>query len=119
MGQRPARLAADRSPRENQPEAVNQFTPAFTDSCSYRGWKIQSHVRRRGSIESGEHLMTIQPNQPTTALTNCPQCNSELVVLRVIPGKAGAEYWALRCVRCGGIHLDIVNTFSVDENESA
>ena len=22
--------------------------------------------------------------------------------------RAGAEYWTMRCVRCGGIHLDIV-----------
>jgi hypothetical protein len=30
-------------------------------------------------------------------------------VLRIIPGRAGAEYWTMRCTRCGGIHLDIVN----------
>ena len=23
-------------------------------------------------------------------------------------GRGGAEYWTLRCVSCGGIHLDIV-----------
>jgi len=28
--------------------------------------------------------------------------------MRVIGGKAGSEYWTLRCMRCGGIHLDIV-----------
>ncbi len=53
--------------------------------------------------------MTIQSTQSPTVLNNCPQCDSELVVLRVIPGKAGSEYWALRCVKCGGIHLDIVH----------
>ena len=31
-----------------------------------------------------------------------------LAVLRIIPGRAGAEYWTMRCTRCGGIHLDIV-----------
>ncbi len=40
-------------------------------------------------------------------LSNCPQCNAELVVLRIIPGRS-SEYWTLRCTRCGGIHLDIV-----------
>jgi hypothetical protein len=29
-------------------------------------------------------------------------------VLRVIGGRAGCEYWTMRCTRCGGIHLDIV-----------
>jgi hypothetical protein len=28
----------------------------------------------------------------------------------VIGGRAGAEYWTMRCTRCGGIHLDIVKT---------
>jgi uncharacterized Zn finger protein len=52
--------------------------------------------------------MTIQPAQSKTVLSNCPQCDAELAVLRVIPGKAECEYWTLRCTRCGGIHLDIV-----------
>jgi hypothetical protein len=31
-------------------------------------------------------------------------------VLRVIGGRrAGCEYWTMRCTRCGGIHLDVVN----------
>ena len=41
-------------------------------------------------------------------MSNCPQCRASLVVLRIIPGRAGAEYWTMRCTRCGGIHLDIV-----------
>ena len=40
-------------------------------------------------------------------LSNCPQCDAELVVLRIIPGRS-SEYWTLRCTKCGGIHLDIV-----------
>jgi hypothetical protein len=31
-------------------------------------------------------------------------------VLRVIGGRGGTEYWTMRCTRCGGIHLDIVQT---------
>jgi hypothetical protein len=41
--------------------------------------------------------------------SHCPDCNAPLTVLRIIPGRAN-EYWALRCTRCGGLHLDIVNS---------
>jgi uncharacterized Zn finger protein len=41
--------------------------------------------------------------------SNCPDCDGQLKVLRVIGGRAGAEYWTMRCTRCGGIHLDIIN----------
>jgi uncharacterized Zn finger protein len=46
----------------------------------------------------------------TAVLSDCPQCNGPLAILRVIAGKAGAEYWTLRCIRCGGIHLDTIKT---------
>lgn len=42
-------------------------------------------------------------------MSNCPDCRAQLTVLRIIPGRAGAEYWTMRCTRCGGIHLDIVH----------
>jgi len=46
--------------------------------------------------------------QPTRqVMSSCPQCSASLVVLRIIPGR-NAEYWTMRCTRCGGIHLDIV-----------
>jgi Zn finger protein HypA/HybF involved in hydrogenase expression len=38
----------------------------------------------------------------------CPECNGQLTVLRVIPGRGGAEYWAMQCDTCHGVHLDIV-----------
>lgn len=41
--------------------------------------------------------------------SSCPDCDGTLRVLRVIGGRAGAEYWTMRCTRCGGIHLDIVS----------
>jgi hypothetical protein len=41
--------------------------------------------------------------------TDCPECHGGLAILRVISGRAGSEYWTMRCTRCGGIHLDIVN----------
>ena len=44
--------------------------------------------------------------------SNCPDCEGQLRVLRVIGGRAGAEYWTMRCTHCGGIHLDIVNSSS-------
>lgn len=51
-----------------------------------------------------------EPMAPPSAsvLSSCPQCDADLTVLRVIPGKAGSEYWTMRCTRCGGIHLDIL-----------
>ncbi|MDE2379317.1 hypothetical protein [Bradyrhizobium sp.] len=43
-----------------------------------------------------------------SVLSNCPHCNGELAVLRVIGGRAGNEYWTMRCTTCGGIHLDVL-----------
>ena len=43
-----------------------------------------------------------------TVRSICPDCNARLVILRVIGGRGTSEYWTLRCSRCGGIHLDIV-----------
>ena len=46
-------------------------------------------------------------------LSACPQCSAGLVVLKIIPGRigrGGCEYWTMRCTRCGGIHLNIVET---------
>jgi len=37
------------------------------------------------------------------------------VVMSIIPGRVGrggCEYWTMRCTRCGGIHLDIVEPAS-------
>ena len=54
----------------------------------------------------------IPPRAPAysrSARSNCPDCEASLAVLQVISGRAGAEYWTMRCTRCGGIHLDIVN----------
>jgi hypothetical protein len=48
------------------------------------------------------------PQPSRQVMSNCPQCSADLAVLRIIPGRAGAEYWTMRCTRCGGIHLDIV-----------
>jgi uncharacterized Zn finger protein len=53
-------------------------------------------------------LKVVQDQPRKTVLSNCPQCDAGLSVLRVIGGKAGSEYWTMRCTRCGGIHLDIV-----------
>jgi hypothetical protein len=48
-------------------------------------------------------------NPSADVRSNCPDCDGQLRVLRVISGRAGAEYWTMRCVKCGGIHLDIVD----------
>jgi hypothetical protein len=42
-----------------------------------------------------------------------PDCSAALAVLRIIRGRADAEYWTMRCTRCGGIHLDIVRASEV------
>jgi uncharacterized Zn finger protein len=57
-----------------------------------------------------ESDIQITGSRASTVLSTCPQCDADLVVLRVIGGKAGSEYWTMRCTRCGGIHLDIVKT---------
>lgn len=46
--------------------------------------------------------------QATPVLSACPDCSAALAMLRIIPGRGGAEYWTMRCTSCGGIHLDIV-----------
>ena len=57
-----------------------------------------------------ESDINLAESRSSSVLSNCPQCAADLVVLRVIGGKAGSEYWTMRCTRCGGIHLDIVKT---------
>ena len=44
--------------------------------------------------------------------SNCPECEGGLKVLSIISGRAGSEYWTMRCTKCGGIHLDIVKASS-------
>jgi uncharacterized Zn finger protein len=51
-------------------------------------------------------------NSSADVRSNCPDCEGQLRVLRVIGGRARAEYWTMRCTHCGGIHLDIVNSSS-------
>ena len=40
--------------------------------------------------------------------SKCPDCSGRLTVLRIIRGRGSSEYWTMRCVSCGGIHLDIL-----------
>ena len=58
-------------------------------------------------LETESRQATHPPS--VTVLSSCPDCQARLAVLRVIGGRAGCEYWTMRCVGCGGIHLDIVN----------
>jgi len=57
-------------------------------------------------------MLESEISSAATVRSNCPDCEGQLRVLRVIGGRAGAEYWTMRCVRCGGIHLDIVKSSS-------
>ena len=50
--------------------------------------------------------------------SKCPECDGDLAVLRVISGRAGCEYWTMRCSGCGGIYLDILEPdASIDDND--
>ncbi len=55
-----------------------------------------------------EHDSKVAREPRQTVMTNCPQCDTDLTILRVFAGRAGCEYWTMRCPTCGGIHLDIV-----------
>lgn len=50
-------------------------------------------------------------------LSECPECDGDLTVLRVIGGRAGCEYWTMRCTDCGGIHLDILEPRQAAEDD--
>jgi Zn finger protein HypA/HybF involved in hydrogenase expression len=63
-------------------------------------------LKAAGAMPRSKSDPAAQP--PTQALSVCPLCHAELTVLRIVPGRAGIEYWTLRCPRCGGIHLDTV-----------
>jgi Zn finger protein HypA/HybF involved in hydrogenase expression len=62
---------------------------------------------------------TSEAKTPAAVRSNCPECSGQLRVLRVIAGRAGSEYWTMRCTRCGGIHLDIVNGSSPSPSPAA
>ena len=56
-------------------------------------------------------LELVPPASTTPGMSACPECSGGLAVLKIIPGRVGrggCEYWTMRCTRCGGIHLDIV-----------
>ena len=57
------------------------------------------------------HIETKTMASSAAVTSHCPECSAGLVVMSIIPGRAGrggCEYWTMRCTRCGGIHLDIV-----------
>ena len=54
-------------------------------------------------------MLHLVPKTPSPSVKSiCPDCHAELAILRIITGRAGAEYWTMRCTECGGIHLEIV-----------
>jgi Zn finger protein HypA/HybF involved in hydrogenase expression len=62
-----------------------------------------------GGLATALQQCDAEPAAPQPrVMTNCPDCRAELAILRIIGGRGGAEYWTLRCVSCGGIHLDII-----------
>jgi hypothetical protein len=63
------------------------------------------------SVMSDIEIEDEPPARPyiRSVLSKCPECDGDLSVLRVIGGRAGCEYWTMRCTDCGGIHLDILD----------
>jgi uncharacterized Zn finger protein len=55
---------------------------------------------------------------PAAVRSHCPECEGGLKVLSIISGRAGSEYWTMRCTKCGGIHLDIVKASSPSPSPS-
>ena len=44
------------------------------------------------------------------AVSNCPDCSAlALGPAASSPAAPVPEYWTMRCTRCGGVHLDIIN----------
>jgi uncharacterized Zn finger protein len=68
-------------------------------------------------------LVISNPPPAATARSHCPDCKGDLAVLRVIAGRAKsepkAEYWTMRCTKCGGIHLDILEASPVASERQA
>jgi uncharacterized Zn finger protein len=62
-------------------------------------------------------LVSSTPAPSSKPRSHCPDCEGDLAVLRVIPGRSQfdgrSEYWTQRCTKCGGIHLDIVKAVPV------
>ena len=85
-----------------------------SDDARPSGRHCKRSYRRLNLIQRGVLPMSIQsesqPTKPPPAQvrSDCPDCDARLAILRVIAGKAGSEYWTMRCTRCGGVHLDIV-----------
>jgi DNA-directed RNA polymerase subunit M/transcription elongation factor TFIIS len=72
-----------------------------------------SHLETHDTEVQNQIPSEVQTQIPPAFLpavrSKCPDCKANLVVLRVIGGRAGSEYWTMRCTRCGGIHLDIIS----------
>ncbi|MHC2624953.1 putative Zn finger protein [Bradyrhizobium huanghuaihaiense] len=55
-----------------------------------------------------EETQPLARSYARSVLSRCPDCDGDLTVLRVIGGRAGCEYWTMRCTDCGSVHLDIL-----------
>jgi hypothetical protein len=64
-----------------------------------------------------EETQALAKSRARSVLSNCTECTGELAVLRVIGGRAGCEYWTMRCSHCGGIHLDILQPRAAVDDE--
>ena len=85
--------------------------PAVRRASGHAGGKPDLTLVGRLAIPTAEQTLKATP-----VLSTCPDCSAPLSVLRIITGRAGAEYWTMRCTRCGGIHLEIVKASTRSDN---
>ena len=64
-----------------------------------------------------EETQPLARSYARSVLSNCPQCDGDLAVLRVIGSRTGCEYWTMRCTDCGGIHLDLLKPCQAAEDD--
>ncbi|MBR0708682.1 hypothetical protein [Bradyrhizobium liaoningense] len=64
-----------------------------------------------------EETQPLARSYARSVLSKCPDCGGDLTVLRVIGGRAGCEYWTMRCTDCGGIHLDVLKPRGATEDD--
>ena len=50
-----------------------------------------------------------------TQRPRCPRCQARSTVQRIVPGRAGFEFWTLRCTKCGNIHEAQVHSDPIDD----
>jgi len=103
---------------DQQPVVIDGISlPRSTSASPGTIPRRRSPTPRAISIASGcaarERQMPsleVVPTTSTQLLSACPECSGGMALLKIIPAAqaAAAAILDMRCTRCGGIHLDIV-----------